>query len=83
MVPVQLFIIRIALSNLAAPSYPFSLLLYHTAAAPLSWGVHTYSGDVDGRFFIIIIQWMVYMPQHSKPQFLLERILLEKKKKKP
>lgn len=41
-------------------------------------GAHLYSGDVDGRFFIIIIQWMVYMPQHNKPQFLLERILLKK-----
>lgn len=43
MVLVQLFIIRIALSNWAAPSYPFSLLLYYTAAPPLSWGAHKHT----------------------------------------
>ena len=41
MVLVQLFIIRIALSNWAAPSYPFSLLLYHTAAVIRSTHTHT------------------------------------------
>lgn len=77
MVLVQLFIIRIALSNWAAPSYPFSLLLYHTAAPPLSQGAHTHICTVLIWMadFIIIIQW--WLPHHNKPQFLLECIPLK------
>lgn len=77
MVLVQLFIIRIALSSWAAPSYPFSLLLYHTAAPPLSQGAHTHICTVLIWMadFIIIIQW--WLPHHNKPQFLLECIPLK------
>lgn len=56
MVLVQLFIMKIALSNWAAPSYPFPLLLCHTAAPPLSQHTHKlmYSADVLVDFIITI-----------------------------
>lgn len=82
MVLVQLFIIRIALSNWAAPSYPFSLLLYHTAAPPQSWRAHTHSQTLVLWWWgwqissSLFSKWFTCHRQyHNKPQFLFKRIL--------
>ncbi len=62
MVLVQLFIIRIALSNWAAPSYPFFFVIISHSSPLLCHKEHTHTVVMWMADCIIIIQWTVYLP---------------------